>query len=96
MKTLPCLIVVVLCCAGTGCNALNHSRNMKMVGTMSPTPEDRADTYEDENRVNREREDMMLGARHDLPPSKETGGWWNMLSSAEARSIERSVGVQYQ
>ena len=62
---------------------------------LSSIPEDRADAYEDENRVDHEQESMMLDARKGMPASNEPDGWWGLLMSPEARSIERSVGVQY-
>jgi hypothetical protein len=67
-----------------------------MVNSMFPTPENRADTHEDENRVDHEHEEMMLEARKDLTASNEQDGWLaDLLHSPKHRSIERSLGVQY-
>jgi hypothetical protein len=99
MKKSACLIIAVVGCAMMGCSAMNDSRDMghTMVNSMFPTPDDRADSHQDENRVDREHENMMLDARHGLAASKEPDGWWsNWLMSPKSRSIERSLGVEYQ
>jgi hypothetical protein len=78
---------------------MNDSREMghSMINSMFPTPQDRADNHEDENRVDRDHETMMLDARQGIPGSKEKDGWYaDIFHSAEHRSIERSLGVQYE
>lgn len=98
MKKSASLIAAFICCAVTGCSAMNDSREMghTMVNSMFPTPEERADEYADENRVDREHEKMMLDARQGLSASKEPDKWWfDKIQSPESRSIERSLGVDY-
>lgn len=98
MKYTVCLIAVIVGGAGPGCTAMNDSRKMghAMVNSMFPTPENRTDTHQDENRVDRGHEKMMLDARRDLSKSEEPDKWWfEKIQSPEARSIERSLGVQY-
>lgn len=67
-----------------------------MINSMFPSPVDRADNHEDENRVDHDHEKMMLDARKGLPASKEKDQWFaNFFFSPEHRSIERSLGVEY-
>jgi hypothetical protein len=51
--------------------------------------------FDDPNRVDRNQEQMMLDARRGLEVSREPDKWFaDYFQSEEARSIERSLGVE--
>lgn len=99
MKILNSLIALALCAGLSGCDSLNNTRQSghSMVNAMFPTPIDRSDDFEDENRVDRDHEQMMLQSRKGMAASNEVDGWWSdKIMSSKARSIERSLGVEYE
>lgn len=58
-------------------------------------PDDPYEDFDDPNRIDEKQEQMMLDARRGIGASHEPDKWWTHLQSAEARSIERSLGVEY-
>lgn len=81
-----------------GCGLSNGARQFtSSVSRLLPgNPGDTYETFNDPNRVDANQEQMMLDARKGLSASREPDKWWSdSLHSAQARSIERSLGVEY-
>ena len=90
--------MLVFCgvCALSGCYSMQNAENFGQ-SSLAPSPSDRGDEFADVNRVDKEHEEMMLQSRKGMAKSNEVDKWWSdWIMSPEARSIERSLGVQYQ
>jgi len=97
MKTLSLCFVLAIGCLG-GCQSLDDSRQLghSTINSMFPVPQQRSNEFADENRVDKDHEEMMLDARKGMSKDKEIDSWWsNWIMSPEARSIERSLGVEH-
>jgi hypothetical protein len=98
MKNLYLLSALILGCLSCGCQAMDDSRQLghNTINSMFPVPQERGNDYADENRVDKGHEEMMLQSRSGMSKSSENDKWWfDKIMSPEARSIERSLGVEY-
>ncbi|HSG71807.1 MAG TPA: hypothetical protein VLA12_15415 [Planctomycetaceae bacterium] len=97
MKRLSLLLCAVLTVNSLGCGVMQGVQNFsaQTVQMFRGTPDDPYEDFDDPNRIDEKQEQMMLDARQSLGASHEPDKWWTSLQSAEARSIERSVGVEY-
>ncbi|MBD3672240.1 MAG: hypothetical protein HUJ26_01825 [Planctomycetaceae bacterium] len=100
MKILALLSLVSISGLLAGCQSLNDTReaghqSINSMFFMAPSASHKEQKAR--NELNREHEEMMLESRKDMSKSNETDRWWfeNVMSD-EARSIERSLGVQYE
>jgi hypothetical protein len=95
LSFLLCAILTVNC---FGCGLVNGTKKLtkQSAQLISGNPYDAVEEFDDPNRVDANQEQMMLDARHGLGASNEPDKWWSdWLQSAESRSIERSLGVEY-
>lgn len=100
MKTYSLLTLFLVSGLLSGCQALDNSREAGHRGLNSlfyMAPSASHDEQKTRSKLNKDHEEMMLESRKDMSKSNETDRWWfeNVMSD-EARSIERSLGVQYQ
>ena len=100
MKTFSLLTLFAACGWLTGCQSLDNSReagHQTLNSLFYLSPSENRSEQKARSELNREHEEMMLDSRKDMSKSNETDRWWfDNVMSDEARSIERSLGVQYE
>jgi hypothetical protein len=97
MKPFTLLLCAIVTVTSLGCGVLQGAKELSThtARLLRVNPDDTYEAFDDPNRIDEKQEQMMLDARRGIGASHEPDKWWTNLQSAEARSIERSVGVEY-
>ena len=90
---MPRLILPMFAILLSGCASF---QNRPGASAPIPTVGNTANPADDERKIDKEDELIMLSARKGMSKAQEPDKmWYDHVMSEKARSIERSLGVEY-